>query len=379
MPKARKPGKVTVGRIIARPVRPPGKRNPDRWYWRAEEHRDGKSYDVLTGRFTVEEITHELARIVSAGPAPATRPRGMETTRDLLEAWIWHLEHDERRLKPSTRQGYVTTAMALCDFVGDVPIGGITQEVAEELHQDMLDARLAPLTVRTRMNVLRSCHRWAARRKYAPALTFDMPAMHRAKPMEEHRHTPTRDEVRRVLAHLPTTGQTAWVHVLVAFIAGTGARVHEVMATEWRHLDLQQGVWTVPADSKTSTRRVLLGADLVQLLAWWGPGLPGAQVIPRALSSASSSAPTKVARACAKAGVRYWSLRELRRMVVDELYSNPAIDPGTAAAHLGHSATTALAHYRRVKGSDLSAAAAAIGSIEPMGATLVALDGGLDR
>lgn len=55
-----------------------------------------------------------------------------------------------------------------------------------------------------------------------------------------------------------------------------------------------------------------------------------------------------------------WQPHDLRRAAVDQLY-RAGVDPGAAAALVGHSPTTALRHYRRASEEDLQAAVARTG------------------
>ena len=133
------------------------------------------------------------------------------------------------------------------------------------------------------------------------------------------------------------------LHMLVL----TGARRDEVAGMEWRELDLDQQVWTLPAARSKNRREhvVPLSAPALAILK----GLPhvekcpfafgGGKAAPANFAKAKHRLDAEVTKMNGGAPVAHWTLHDIRRTVATEL-AGLKIAPHVVEAILNHKSGT---------------------------------------
>ena len=360
--KTKRPDKVRVGEVIARPIRTRGARGPDdgRWYWQARVFKQrGKSGDtVWTGWGTAGEVVQAIAALVGEqGPAPVpsspppSTAAQIVTVTDLVETWIPKVQRQAEAgtLAASTATSYRISARRLKGGFGDLPIERVTKARMEEYRDKRRGAGAAASTVDLDLRVLRAAWRWAQDDEHLPPR--EIPRLRVKGPRVNNRRTPSRGEIGAVLSHLD-----GWAALAVRLLAATGARVGEVAALRWP--DVRWASKVLRLDGKTGERLVPLDEPTLDALREWHAR--DASGDPTIFGVAPSTVVTglqmhALPTACEAAGIERFTPHGLRRAAVDRL-ARRGVDVGSAAAMLGHTPEVMLREYRRATLSDLRAA-----------------------
>lgn len=341
--KPRRPRPIHADPLTARVAR--GPRPDGRWYWRADRAvGGGDRVTVWCGWGTVEEIQRRLGASVAAGeihrPAPAPRTSTAPTVRDLLEVWCGG-QQQRADISPASIDCYLVAARRLvADELGDALLTDVRRGAVEGYRDRQLRQRRAAATVRLDLTILGTAWRWAMEEGW---IARALPRVRVVSRLTRLRYTPSRAEIGAL------AGQAeGWQQVALRLLAATGCRVGEVAGLRWEQVDLPGARLTV--SGKTGERVVPLGAGVVAMLREWRLQQPGDRVWPGA--TAAQGLRMVLRRGCRELGIAHVSPHGLRRAAVDALYQSGA-DVGAAAQILGHSAATALRHYRRASAADL--------------------------
>src|SRR5690606_2033780 len=117
------------------------------------------------------------------------------------------------------------------------------------------------------------------------------------------RVTPRPEEVARVLRYLGDRWE--WAYRMVRLLYATGARRHEIAALRWDQIDLERGIITIDAETKTGERRVALHPDVLEEVRSWSRD--GELVHGVAEVTAAGSLNERIRRACDALKIRRWS------------------------------------------------------------------------
>lgn len=350
--KPRKPAKVEVGKVKARPVRPRGTRGPEdgRWHWQAVVYtgEGGGSRTVWTGWATRDEATVALSGLVAEeGPAPA-RPGPPEpvatlaTVRDLLECWAAHrmaLPH----IKPATARNSRNRARHAASHLGEIRTDRLGIRDLEAFRDARLRQDAATSQVQKELQEVRMAWAWARARGYVP--DRDLPKVRLRVTPKRERYTPTRAEVLAVIANL-----AGWQQTAVILLYGTGARVGEVATLRWKDVDLDRG--EAYFDGKTGGRWVPPSRDILAHLETLPHKEPESFVLgvsPHLVRGKLSH--VHIREVCDTLEIRRFTPHGIRRAAVD-LLATAGVDIGTAASILGHSPAVMLRHYRQATRAD---------------------------
>ncbi len=433
--KSDKPSRIIIEPVRARAIRGPHRDNKKSWYWRTEYHHDGSSDTLWTGWGTRQQVREKITKLIASKGLDVlvaeTRVRRGEVTHigtveHLMRAWYaWWLDNPEA--PATTLKTYKYAARHVVKALGDVRIARLdlttleafkrnhlrawvkrkhkeieglelklsaAQERLEAVHGtdraqgaartvEKLSARLEALERRLKkpvkstlaldLKVLNAAWNWARERIDGfPNRKLAIKAVLPSK-QEIHDaindHRPTVADFWEVVSKLD-----GWAKLAVLLLAATGARKTEIGTVRWASFNAEKKTLLL-LDGKTGTREAALPLETVEKLLKARPeGARGRILGEVTVSTVQSGLAQHIRRACVEAGVTYFSVHAIRRMVTDLMYAKGS-DPSAAAAQLGHSVQTALEHYRRVHPDDKARAVALAGlGAPPEEATVVSLD-----
>ncbi len=350
----RRPRRVIVEPIRARAIRPPTKADPDRWYWRAEVHEGGQTYTVWTGRATRAEVVQRLqALALDANLRSDPLVNRAETVEDLLRVWIGDVRQ-RADLAPASKSTYEAAARRLLRRLRHHRVDRLDLQVLETWRDQELREGTAPATVENAQCCLRIAWRWARIRGIVP--DRELPAATiRVTPVRS-RHTPTREDVERVIQEL-----SGWARRMLILVADTGCRRGEAAGLTWEGVDFERGrIGFVGKTSPRARPRLVPCTSRLrsELERWWSEdGQPAGGTVVGASRGNALHISSVIKEACREAGVTPFTCHGVRRLVADELLRS-GVDIATAAALLGHSPQVLLAAYRRASADDLASAVA---------------------
>ena len=358
-----RPKTIAIGtRLRVRVVRGPHADDGARWYWRAERYdRASRTRDTLwAGWATAADAEAIVTRLAADGPSGAPRAgrTAVRTVRDLLECWIWHVEHVGGRkgqVTPNTLRIYTSAARHVCEGMGDVRLDRLSGPTQEAHRDARLRAGAAASTVRNELDVLGFAWRWWMDRSPVPLKSLPRVAVR--GPTVRNRRTPSRGDVLATLDRLD-----GWARLAIALLYATGARPGEIRDLTWAGVDLDRR--EARLSGKTGARSVPLAPSAVDALRSWAADHgadPAARVLPCSPSTFDSYlGPHALRAACEAAGVPCFTPYGLRRAAVDAM-ARAGVDPATAASITGHSVSVMLTAYRTVSEDDRRRAVAVAG------------------
>lgn len=357
-----RPKPFAVGKIRVRVHS--GPREDGRWRWRADraagvvadvERREA----VWSGWGTRDEA--EAAVLAAATDTPT--PEGaadIRTVYDLLDVWL--ADYTERARSPhsSRHRRYCCERLARSELAAvhlqRLDVRALDRYTATPPGRGRRgggseDTPIARSTLAEDVTTLRMAWRWGRERGFTP--DRDLPRSPVRVEDEDavySRYTPGADEVVAVLGYLE---RWPWAWRALYLLWATGCRRGEVAALRWTDVDLERNVIRLRAGaSKTGRRVVPLHPRVVTTIADWP------RVTDRVIGVGANTIGAlneRIRLACESLHAPRWSCHGLRRAAVDRLYRS-GVDPAVAASMFGHSAKTAMEHYRRVTDADLAAA-----------------------
>jgi len=360
---------VKVAHVTARPERPPGKRNPDRWYWRCEGFGDGNKWVVWCGRATHGEVQELLLELVRTGQADAPRkndapvPPVERTVEKLLKRW---LAAQESRVGASAARSTFIAYKGrvnnhLVRLLGTVLVAEVSKETVVRYRDGRLREGGSTQSVHAELICLGAAWTWARERGllraspgYSPPQ--DLPSAPLEVKAKRDKYTPTPGEVAAVLDQLDPGG---WPYMAVRLLHATGCRIGEIGHLRWRDVYLGADPYLRIRETKTKEDREVPIPELAEALQRWRPqdaepedlvlGVTpytvskqvGGYWLPRAIAAAKLPRP--------------FTPHGLRRLAVDTM-ARAGVDVKTAAALTGHSEAVMLKLYRTVTAEDRRAA-----------------------
>ena len=206
----------------------------------------------------------ELERMIREASAQPVQASDL-TFQQFVESY-WKPYLDRRNVKPSTRCSYLCAlGKHILLVLGDMRLTDITPLHVENLVQGKLDGKRSPKTVRNLVVLLQGI--------FALALDNDLigrsPVRSKHKPTVQRREhsTWTPAQVLAILTNAPEA-----YRALLACAALTGARLGELLALQWKNIDLgarslriEKSLWQdqlVPPKTPGSVRTIYFGEAL---------------------------------------------------------------------------------------------------------------------
>jgi integrase len=307
-------------------VTPDGRRTFALRYRRAA---DGKQRRLTIGRYDPEGLNlttararaREALKLVDAGQDPAAakasrRDECPEPDRGTVAKIV--AKFVERKVKPKARRWRDVEAMLRRDIVrrwGHRQIASITERDMLDLLEE-IEKRGSPVVANRNVRLLRRLFAWAVKAKYietSPATELEKP--HDEKPRQR---ALSDDEIRLVWAAFIAIGYP--FGVLGRLLLMLGQRRGETAAMAWSQLDLDQGVWGLPATiTKTEVEHILPLVPAVVDLLRTVPRIDGHDLLFPANRAGSANPVSGFSKALATArrlsGVPDFTWHDLRRTV----------------------------------------------------------------
>lgn len=296
-------------------VTKPGTRAPYRVKWRTADgsERSRSFVDKDAAKRFLRDTESEL----DAGTYIDTNDGAIP-----LREWIAHTAQSWNDLRPSTRARYDSAIQAqILPTFGDVPIGRIDDVAVQRWVNDLTNSGLKPSTVVKAYQVLTKIMRPAVgkRIRVSPCDGVTVPKVeqHEARALDV-------DEVARLAAAIgPEWDALVWIG------ATCGLRVGEMLALQWRDVDLLHATITVrrtvseangaqhvgPPKSAAGRRAVPMprvAVDAVRARLERTGGAPGDYVFPTASGSPWRATNFRYRiwnQACCDAGLATWRKR----------------------------------------------------------------------
>ena len=283
--------------------------------WAAHSDADLKRRAVVAAHeraaaelWSLTEAYLTLHGASGATVSPHTRRSYRRGVEDLVAAWA-----RENLLRPSRDAAHV--------FVRDLEAQGLT-----------------PGTVRVKLasaRLLYKALRWAGATEAVPFEDVRAARDHTAP--EDKRRPYTHEALERLLQ---AAGPVDRVMVLLG--AHSGLRVAEMVALEWRDVDLAERTMTVRRGKGGKRRAVTLGPTVLQALNDLRAVSLGAKVLPFATTNRARQ---RLEALCNRAGVRYLGVHALRHYSGTRLAGERELRD--VARHLGHSSIETTAVYAK--------------------------------
>lgn len=230
-----------------------------KWRQRAE------TFYGLTSKRAARAVLAE--RLHEAG---SVNPVAAELTLRAFVDSFWKPYLDRRQVKPSTRRGYESVLQHhILPALGEMALAKITPINVEELLQKKSKADYSPTTQRNIVVLLGGIFHLAVDND----LVSRSPVRDRHKPARRRTEKPawTPEQVRRILENV-----AAEFRCLFICVALTGLRLGELLALQWKYVDLQSktllvahSLWCgqlVSPKTAATARRIALGDFLVRTL-----------------------------------------------------------------------------------------------------------------
>ncbi len=357
----RKPKKIYVEPLIARPIKPPTKTRLQ-WYWRVEVHREGETTTVWSGRSDREPLSQYMAKLAMSG-AWAAPPEGEDgeevvTIQHLLRAWFYDVEQ-RKDLARSSVSAYRAHRRRLEARLADVLIDTIDLRTLERYRDEQLGAGCATSTVSQDLRVLQIAWGWGFRRGATSTERLQLPSI--LVTPKRTRHMPDRQDAWAVIQKADGYIRTA-LHVQWAY----GCRVSECTSIQPRDLDLERGRFRLISridtnrTGKTGERWVPLVPAVRELLVPLAEGLESdAWILGVKPITARQRVISDLPKLCFAAEVERFTSHGLRHAMINAMLDR-GIDVKTIAAWSGNTPATIWKTYARAGGANLEAAAMAV-------------------
>ena len=257
------------------------KRSKDTYEIRWDEpNKDGKRQQrSKTVKGTKRAAEAELNRIeADLAKSPAERAAEWASEMPVAEfAEFFLKERADVDLRPNSVRGYKGFFKKyLVPVCGEMPLASVERPVLQSVIRRMIDAGLAPSTIKSRAGLMKGTFNWAVQKGYLPATPAGKLTVPKCSD-ESAGQMLSGPEVVDLLAALE--GTPGWLPVFLA--VHTGMRPGEILALSWDDVDLVGGALSVrhtmsgprdysldvgPAKTMASVRKVSIPPVVVEVL-----------------------------------------------------------------------------------------------------------------
>ncbi|MEA5521378.1 tyrosine-type recombinase/integrase [Limnoraphis robusta] len=185
--------------------------------------------------------------------------------------------HKAKEVSDRTLEKYISSLKHLRRFYGDqrYAIGNIDEKAAENFYSWFVTQKLAPRTLKERLNCIREVWNWAVEKDFITVNPWaELPNRIKIPPKQKPKPFTT-EEITAIIQTFRKSVYYNYYTDYVEFLFGTGCRTSEVIGLRWKHLsDDCSSVWIgetlsrkVRKATKTNKdRTIILTPALQQLL-----------------------------------------------------------------------------------------------------------------
>lgn len=195
--------------------------------------------DSATNRKVVEAKARIIERDMATENFDRTlnryRPEGSQQDNLIVaELFEQFTAHRRKDLYPQSLAKYVGLQGYLAAFFKVKPAHQVSVADAEKF-RDWLAKKVAPITLRERLSLLKACWKWAIQTKRVSEnpwldIRVRVPKKQKPKPF-------TTREIEKILEGFRSDIYYSYYLNYVEFLLGTGCRIGEAIALRWRHLN----------------------------------------------------------------------------------------------------------------------------------------------
>lgn len=152
----------------------------------------------------------------------------------VVELFEKFTEYKRKQLDVRSLEKYLGLQGHLRQFFREQKASDVTEDRGFQF-RDWLSKKLAPITVRERLSMLRSCWQWGIKRGLVQVnpwieVKLKVPPKQRPKPF-------TKDEVERILKGFQEDKDYRYYADVVEFLLSVGCRPGEAFGLKWKHLN----------------------------------------------------------------------------------------------------------------------------------------------
>ncbi|MDN2481659.1 tyrosine-type recombinase/integrase [Vibrio agarivorans] len=292
--------------------------------WQGKYTFEGKQHRIDYGRFPemplrkAEDAHADTRQLIIEGidPKLERNQETVSTVADLCREWLdKYARHNRTRLDIPQRE-----------IKADInpSIGHIKLSIMKVRHVnqclDPIMARGSKPHARKILGLLRQICAWGVRRGYLqddPTASLKKSEYHAPKPRERYL---SGDEIATVWQKLPNLGLSVQVVLATKILLLTGQRRNEITLSEWRHLDLDKGVWLMPKTKNGSDHTIPLSGQVIELfkqLKEYSNGSKYVMPSPKGDKPMSEKVITRaIARKQDDFDIEHWTPHDLRRTAI---------------------------------------------------------------
>lgn len=202
--------------------------------------------DYSLAKRRAADLTLKLEALRQGQPDPTIKPL------DILTKYIEAIKHTHRPITLQMKTQNLTPFMSHIQY--------LTSTSIKEWKQEMLNKQLSISTVAIRLRDLKTLCKWAQKEGLLTDNVFETIQVPTAK---ESGRKLSKEELQKIWEAADTKFKP-----FLGFLIFTGARRGEILKAKWEHVDLDKGLWRIPADNcKTKRERwVPLASPLIALL-----------------------------------------------------------------------------------------------------------------
>ncbi|MDE0280756.1 MAG: tyrosine-type recombinase/integrase [Gammaproteobacteria bacterium] len=320
-------------------------------------------HGVITADEARKRAAAIIARIKAGEEAmpetEAERLSGSPAVGRLARRWLE--QHVEHHCKPKTRRMYrLIVEKHLLPVLGKTPALAVNHRVVADLHHSL---RKTPTLANHAVRVLSRIWRAAEARGELPEGKNPCRKVPSFRENRRERYLSESEFIRlgEVLSELEAGRSRVSTHAIAAIrlLMLTGCRKNEILALEWKHVDLEAGELGLP-DSKTGSRTVVLSPEAVAVLSGIPKVAGNPHVIPgkvRGKRLFNLDAPWNLIRG--KAGLEDVRVHDLRHSFASKALALGESLPSIGKL-LGHSRVETTARYAHLSGEAVREAAVRI-------------------
>jgi integrase len=329
--------------------------------WRVQIRKSGEKsiYRTFPTKAEAERWARELESEMDRGVFVSRK----EAEETLLAEALDRYEREVTPRKKGARQERLRIAAWKRDPLASRSLASIRGVDMATWRDRRLAAGTSPTTVRNDLALLShlfatACRDWGMESLSNPVQKIKVPAAARARDrrLELRPDKDGKTEEDRLLAACDAAS-VKWLGPLVRLAMATAMRQGELLALEWKNIDLERRVAKLLDTKNGEARDVPLSTAAIQALEYLCPSAEGGRVVQLRTGTVFSADMDQVVyqfrKACKAAGIVGLRFHDLRHEATSRLFEK-GLNPMEAASVTGHKTLAMLKRYTHLRAEDLA-------------------------